>query len=280
MILFVDAGLTTGDSITSTFDSDMINPLFNDLGTIYEISPSILDKGYTATVGELDAFMVSVSGKKFTLVISNLTDNCVFVSDYSGAFSEVFVGQRYLIDFNKDGVFDLELFLEMVDNGLALITLENYDDDRMELPDGYKELFDVEVGVLEKEIENSKDLRVYMRFVNFGEGLSNINIVYSIMDNEGNEVYRGVEERVVYTEDSLIKTFEFLELQPGSYSIYSIIFYGQNQTADSEDDFEVVVPESGFPFLRVLLVILIVGVLYFLVHMVNKKISKAGIENE
>ena len=174
------------------------------------------------------------------------------------------LNEKFFIGIGSGGEPDLEITLNSVENEQAEIFLKTYQEQEF-VGGNYKELFDIVVELVDDEIEDSSELSVYMKFINFGEGASKIEIIYSIFNWEGEEVYRGIDEKVVYTEESIVKNFDFLELGVGKYTIKSQIFYGENQTAVSERSFEII-NRSFFSQILIFLVFigLILGVYFFL----------------
>jgi hypothetical protein len=172
-------------------------------------------------------------------------------------------------DINQDGELDIELELKGIKEERAEIFIKEFD---IEVPTGeYFELFDVTVKISDKFIYDSKDLSAFIRFENFGEGPSPIEIIYSITNSSGNEVYKGVDFKVVQTEDSVVKDFDFLELPVGRYLLSTDIFYGDNQTAESEDYFEIMSEPILLNLINPMLFIFVVIGL-FVITLIGKKV--------
>jgi len=151
--------------------------------------------------------------------------------------------------------------------------IKTYDENTFIQAD-YKELFDIEVELPNGKIYESSDLIAYIKFFNFGEGPSHINIEYAVLDDSGKEYYRGIDDKVVYTEDSIIKNFNFLKLPSGNYTITSEIFYGKNQTAFSEKNFRIL-PVSQFSKLEPFLILGgVIAALVIVIYQLRPRLKK------
>lgn len=252
-------------AITNEIDSEFI---FDKIQKIYEISDSGLEKGYSAVLNEKDAFRLNIRERNYYIIVWNITKDeahLVFPGKRALAYE---VGSIALIDIDQDNKLDIQLELKSIEEyyggnkAVASVELGNetakikdieyipnkkvnlYIKKIIEkelIPEGeYFELFDLTVRLAEEKIYNSRDLNAFIIFENFGEGPSEIDIVYSIINEKGSEVYRGIDSKVVQTEDRVAKDFNFLELPIGKYILRAEIFYGQNQTGESEQDFEIV----------------------------------------
>lgn len=268
------------EGITSTIkgpNSEL--DIFNKINKINEISSSSLERGYYAILNEKDAFRINIKEKNYYIIVWNITDDKVNVI-FPGNRKLIFgVDKAILIDVNQDSKLDIKLELKAVEdmnnisNKKANIFIKKVIEEEL-IPSGdYLELFDVTVRLAEKEIYKSKELEAYIVFENFGEGPSGINIIYSIIDESEKEVYRGVDFKVVQTEDRVVKNFNFLELPFGKYILRTEIFYGDNQTGESEQDFEIV-ELSLFSRLFIPLSFVSIVIILFIVIMYARGISK------
>jgi hypothetical protein len=216
-----------------------LNPgfVFDSIKKIHEVSESVLEKGYVIELEEMDAFRLRINGENYYIIFLNLTQERVEMFFPGNRILGFGFEDKIAADINQDGELDIELELKGIKEERAEIFIKEFD---IEVPTGeYFELFDVTVKISDKFIYDSKDLSAFIRFENFGEGPSPIEIIYSITNSSGNEVYKGVDFKVVQTEDSVVKDFDFLELPVGRYLLSTDIFYGDNQTAESEDYFEI-----------------------------------------
>ncbi|MFA5856935.1 MAG: hypothetical protein WC867_06250 [Candidatus Pacearchaeota archaeon] len=275
MILLYLANISafpTSDTITSTIDEEK-DPIFDNIKKINEISPNVLSKGYTSSYSNNEAFRILIGDKKYFLILEKITSENIDYYLFNNEKSSLKLNETKIIDLNKDGKLDIVINYINFDNDKAIIYLKEYSEN-FNGETNYKELFDIEVGLSEEKIVESKDLTIYIRFVNFGEGPSRINIVYSIINSSGSEVYTGVDDKVVYTEDSIIKNFDFLRLEPGEYKITSSIYYGKNQTAISEKSFEIIGKSSYSGLISIVLFVFFVILFYFLINFFTKKNEK------
>ena len=272
------AGITT---ITEGLDEGSI---FDSIEKIYEISPSRLKKGYSTILNEKEAFRIQVDGRDYYIILWDVLDegsvNLIFPKERQLTLE---IGDIVLVDVNKNNKFDVRLELKPIEDinlnqsKKANLFIKEFVESEL-IPTGdYFELFDVTVILVEKEIYNARELGALITFENFGEGASEIEIVYSIIDSDNLEVYQGVDSLVVQTEDSVVKNFNFLELPFGKYILRTEIFYGQNQTGESEQDFEIVEVPVFLILKEPLFFILIIIILSMIIGYV-RRVSKGDMK--
>jgi len=279
-------------AITEDIDSEFV---FNEIKKIYEISDSSLEEGYSATLNEKDAFRIKVKERNYYIIVWNITDDdkihILFPGERILAYE---VGSMALIDINQDNKLDIQLELKAIEEDyedtkvVASVELESetatikdveyipnkkvnlYIKKIIEkelIPSGdYFELFDITVRLAEEKIYSARELEAYIVFENFGEGASKIDIVYSITNSRGEEVYRGVDSKVVQTEDRVVKDFDFLKLPIGEYTFILHTLYGLNVTDEFKQDFEIVEVPIFSGLSMPLIFVLIIVVLFFVVR--------------
>jgi len=76
---------------------------------------------------------------------------------------------------------------------------------------------------------------------NFGKRYVPARLIYSVLDETGEEIYGTFEEVRVYTDESIIKRFDDLTLEEGNYKLVMEVEYA-GIIEQFEDDFSV---ESG-----------------------------------
>jgi len=265
-------GVTT---ITEDLDTEFI---YDEMRKIYEISDSSLEKGVTEILNEKEAFRININKRNYYIIVWDIIEDNRVQMIFPGKRQLVFgEDDIILVDINQDGKLNVQLELKSIiedyENSGVVASVEFSDEtatmgdvkqiskrkaeifikrfiEKELIPKGdYFELFDVTVRLAKREIHAARNLEAYMTFENFGGGPSQIEIVYSIINENEIEVYRGLDSKVVQTEESVIKNFDFLKLPVGKYILRTEIFYGQNQTGESEQDFEII----NQPFFEILI---------------------------
>lgn len=308
----VNFGNINSDSITTIteeFDSEL--DIFEKIEKIYEISDSSLEKGYSENLNEKDAFRLEIKEKNYYIIVWNITkDNRVRVIFPGERQLELGINDIILADVNQDNKLDIQMELMEIRedyNSEKVVASVEIEDSATEIKDvkyifdkkanffikkiiekelipsgSYFELFDVTVRLAKEEIYNAMELEAYIVFENFGEGPSQIDIVYSIVTEKGIEVYKGVDNKIVQTEDSVVKNFNFLELPIGKYILRTEIFYGKNQTGESEQDFEIlevpILRQIEMPLFFISTVIILFVMVWY-AKRINNKISNNKIGN-
>jgi len=104
-----------------------------------------------------------------------------------------------------------------------------------------EELFDITFDLEENMLSSSDKLVVWITLQNFGKRYVPARLIYTVTDEQGEEVYKKFEEVRVYSDESLIKTFSDLTLDEGEYNLMLEVEY-----AGIVEDFELgFVVETG-----------------------------------
>jgi hypothetical protein len=101
------------------------------------------------------------------------------------------------------------------------------------------QLFDIIFDLEEYKISDSRDLVALAGFENFGVEKTLVELVFIILDAEGNRVYEEENYIVVETEGFLRETFENLDLDYGKYIIVMETLYGDDVRDEFRLDFEI-----------------------------------------
>ncbi len=101
-------------------------------------------------------------------------------------------------------------------------------------------LFDIRFLLEDIILTNSDELSVIAIFENFGLGTTSVDLIFIILDEEENEIYRGEENITVETEEILRKSFTDLNLDAGKYTFVLQALYGANVRDEFRQDFEII----------------------------------------
>jgi len=101
-----------------------------------------------------------------------------------------------------------------------------------------KELLDMNFELEEAIIYDSEDLIALIKFENFGTESTAVNLTYIILNDKKIHVHEESAELIVYTEKSIIKRFDNLDLDYGKYNFILQVNYA-NVTETFEQDFEI-----------------------------------------
>jgi hypothetical protein len=108
-------------------------------------------------------------------------------------------------------------------------------DDSGEPPE---ELFDITFDLDQNSLSGSDELIAWITLQNFGKKYVPARLIYIIIDEQGEEVYRAFEEIRVYSDESFIKTFSDLALEQGAYNLRLEVEYA-GIVEDFESSFSV-----------------------------------------
>ena len=237
LILFTNILLFSAEITVQTEELEE-DILVESIDRIYELTPTVLEKGITMDLEKNQAIRLETQGEKYYLIIQDVSNNQIFLIVPGNRQLVLNLNQKGIIDINQDNKLDIVVILNKIEKNQAEITIQEFIEEKPIIGD-YIQLFDVEVSLTEEIIYSPAELNVFIKFTNFGEGPSDVEIIYSILDENNTEVYTGIDSKIIYTEDSIIKNFNFLEIAPGNYKLLAKINYGNNQTAQSEKSFEL-----------------------------------------
>jgi len=101
------------------------------------------------------------------------------------------------------------------------------------------ELFDIALIVDKTQINNVSELAARVTFVSFGTDDTPVEMTFTIVDKNGKEYYRSVDNTSIQTEGVFNKTFEGLLLDKGKYTLILTTVYNTNVKDEFKQDFEV-----------------------------------------
>jgi len=101
------------------------------------------------------------------------------------------------------------------------------------------QLFDIKLELEDSTIETSNKLSSIIKFENFGNVPTKVDLTYKILNRNGDEVYLDKGEITVTTQETLRKNFENLNLAGGKYNLVLTTVYGANVTDEFRQEFTV-----------------------------------------
>ncbi|MGK0208807.1 MAG: hypothetical protein ACI83O_000061 [Patescibacteria group bacterium] len=242
--------------------------LYDKIEKTYEISQTALEVGTFIPIEKSEALRLNHLRSEFTIFIINITQKNAALHFFGKGTLFLEFEKSYIVDLDDDGTSDVEVFMNRTNSGQAQFFIKRFKEESLLLTGDYFELFDVTMRLKESLIYSTQDLGAFVLFENFGDGASKINIVYSIINAAGEEVFHGVDIKVVQTQDSIFKSFEYLNLDYGIYTVKAEIFYGDNQTAGAEQQFKLApVPISSLikePLIFTISIIIIFGLILWI----------------
>jgi len=101
------------------------------------------------------------------------------------------------------------------------------------------ELFDIALIVDKTQINSAAELAARVTFVSFGKEETPVEMIFTVIDANGKEYYRSVDNTSIQTEGVFNKTFEGLLLDKGKYTLVLTTLYNTNVKDEFKQDFEV-----------------------------------------
>lgn len=158
------------------------------------------------------------------------------------------------------------------------VTGESHRTIQLDIEEGkIRQLFDISFFLEETTIQNSDEIIAVISFENFGTVATEINLIYSILDDEERKVYLEGDSIIVETERVLRKSFVGLNLPKGKYTFVLETLYGNEVYDKFEQEFEIEKLLIWQPFFgAVLLTILIISIIFIRKHKNKRFESKKG----
>ncbi len=100
------------------------------------------------------------------------------------------------------------------------------------------ELFDITFDLEQTSLSKSDKLVVWITLQNFGKRYVPARLIYIVTDETDTEVYKKFGEIRVYTDESIIKRFDDMTLEEGTYTINMEVEYA-GIVEEFSDDFSV-----------------------------------------
>jgi len=223
--------------IITTQPQEAVPGILNTIERFYEISKKSLEIGYNVTLNTDAAFQTTIGQRDRYIVASNFSKNkinLIFLGNGRTVFNQPLKINNYVIFKIEEQ--NLQFSLYSANETHAKVELKLFE---QEIPKNvtYLELFDIKVKLTKSTIYSPMDLSAIIEFINFGEGPSRIRIVHSIIDSNQKEVFTSIDEKIVETNEAILKNFNTLDIPYGEYTLRTTIYYGENQEANSEEIF-------------------------------------------
>jgi len=223
--------------VITTQPKEITPGILNTIDRFYEISERSLKIGYNVTLDTKTAFQTTIGQRDRYIIVNNFSKDqvhLIFIGSGKTLFDQPLKTGEYVIF--KIGDLNLQFVLHSANETHAKVELKLFE---QEIPTDVKyfELFDIKVQLIESTIYNPTDLSAIIEFTNFGEGPSHVRLVYSITNASKKEVYTAIDEKIIETNEVVIKNFDTLNIPYGEYTIQTKIYYGDNQEASSERSF-------------------------------------------
>ena len=257
--------------VVTTTLPEVTPDILEQIERFYEISEKSLKIGYNVTLTQDSAFKITIDRQTKYIIVKNFSQgsvNLIFIGTGETLFNQLLKTGNYVIF--KIGDINLKFTLNSSNQYQAQVELKIFE---REIPKDvdYFELFDIQVRLIEHEIYQPTALTAMIEFTNFGEGATHARLIYSIENNQGKEVYTGIDEKIIETEEVVIKNFDTLKIPNGQYTLTTTIYYGKNQEATSQETFTLKsVPKSQL-LKQPLLFILIILISFILILFLKKR---------
>ncbi|MFA6184601.1 MAG: fibronectin type III domain-containing protein [Candidatus Shapirobacteria bacterium] len=131
------------------------------------------------------------------------------------------------------------------------------------------QLFDIALIVDKTQITKASELAARVTFVSFGKEDTPVEMTFTIVDANGKEYYRSIDNTSIQTEGVFNKTFEGLLLDKGKYTLVLNTLYNTNIKDEFKQNFEVgdftSSPTTNFLENKLLMIIIGGGIILILI---------------
>ena len=139
------------------------------------------------------------------------------------------------LDFGKYTIYLRTLYNEDVED----IFLKEFEI-RSKISKSGKQLFDIKFELDRRTIEKAEDLTARVMFESFGSEPTTVNMLFTFLDSNGEEVYSEKNNAIVETEKILTKKFSYLNLDKGDYTLVLTTLYNVNVEDEFREKFSIV----------------------------------------
>lgn len=169
---------------------------------------------------------------EMTFVIQNENKNQVYFEKHSIVVETVslFIKKFEGIDLDLGGY---TLFLRTLYNEDVEDIFSKEFEIRSKISKSEGQLFDIKFELDRKTVEKVEDLTARVSFESFGSEPTPVNMLFTFLDDEGNEIYAEENSAIVETEKILTKKFTYLGFEKGDYTLVLTTLYN----VDVEDEF-------------------------------------------
>ena len=181
------------------------------------------------------------------------------------------IGEEKKFEVTDDDYYDILIRLNDIDNNLANITT-SYIHEKF-LPG---QLFDIRLEVENSLMESFSEFVVIVTFESFGVEPTPINLLFTILDENGKEVYSEDEEIIVETEEVLRKTFKGSYLKKGKYTFILTTLYNVDVVDEFRADFEITGRKVNWIWIigGIVVGILIIGLVWWIIKRKKRRAYK------
>ena len=166
--------------------------------------------------------IINIDNTSVTIEISSTPQQAVLI-----------IGEERKFEINDDNYYDILVRLNEIKNNKANLTISGIHEELI------KQLFDITFNLVDKSIESVSELVAVVTFESFGTEPTPVKLLFTILDENGNEVHSEEDQITVETEEILRRTFGGVELVEGKYTLILTTLYNVNVVDEFRQEFEI-----------------------------------------
>jgi len=188
----------------------------------------------TKLMGEGARVAINVEEEIHYVEIIEITNTTVTINVSSTPQQAILsIGDEKKFEVTDDDFYDILVRLNGIENNNANLTISNIHE---EIP---SQLFDIRLELESSSILDFSKLVVIVTFENFGTEPTSVKLLFTILNEKGEEVYSEDDSIVVETEEILRKSFEGVDLEKGKYTLILTTLYNVDVVDEFRQEFGI-----------------------------------------
>ena len=185
-----------------------------------------------------ESFGTIPTNVEMTFIITDENQNQVYLEKESivveteKVFTKKF--ENTDLDFGKYTLYLKTLYSEDVED----VFLKEFEI-RSKIGKSKFQLFDIKFELDRKTVDEARDLTARVMFESFGSEPTPVRMLFTFLDENGEEVYSEEDNAIVETEKILTKEFSYLNLEKGDYTLVLTTLYNVNVEDEFREKFTI-----------------------------------------
>ena len=185
-----------------------------------------------------ESFGTIPTNVEMTFIITDENQNQVYLEKESivveteKVFTKKF--ENTDLDFGKYTLYLKTLYSEDVED----VFLKEFEI-RSKIGKSKFQLFDIKFELDRKTVDEARDLTARVNFESFGSEPTPVRMLFTFLDENGEEVYSEEDNAIVETEKILTKEFSYLRLDEGDYTLVLTTLYNVNVEDEFREKFTI-----------------------------------------
>ena len=188
-------------------------------------------------LGQGARIAINVGGEIHYVEVIEITNTTVTINISSIPQQAILrIGEEKKFEITDDNFYDILVRLNGIENNNANLTISSIHEEVSRQP---RQLLDINLNLVDSSIQEISGLVAIMSFKNFEEEPIHVKLLFTILNDEGEEVYSEDGSIEVATEEILRKSFEGIDLPQGKYTFILTTLYDVDVVDEFRQEFEI-----------------------------------------